>query len=1724
MPGMFTNFFVVIILSIYNTNSQDASGLTKCGEQTISQCIAQTKYPDDPYNDDGTNKGYYCNDDITTSCGLTCSSQFACRYLTRFCGTSNQDCVINCLGQYSCHKMNVFCQINHECIIKLSKEFNFRGNSEQPNSYTSGIIHCPATNHKCEIQTNDGQYQLEYATIFGGTSSPLSIIPSSSGMGTGKSFLRNAKIHCPDDASCTIDLRNNDYVGQFLVVDNIGTSFKTTEKADLLVLVATTSASQSNVLGGTSGKFAQVKCPSNAACDINLGKSKYAGRYLKVDGNQNSRLDVKAAAGSSGADQILEFAEITCPISGSCTITCGTGTYSCRHLKIIQQTTNQKQTASLKILLADPSTGPSSGNEVLRRAIIKCPNSAPCLVESGLGQYAGGYSGQGFWDFTCPNAPHSCIVRRKFIQPTPNEFMKNCDKINWGKEHTSNKDFAYCDGRKCPNDCYGCYQNNINKCNPISDQAYDTSAKCETGDNFVWCGPPTCNYNPSTKTHQYLDVEQHLCVDVCPQSYNNQFHIKTDGQRVCGGTCSDSNGCVEEQCKVSACTTLGCCKAGTIGSSDCKESFTLGVGSQLDLNGCGNGLDTYGYPSSSSLQRTICCKDSSNPHPPEPTPQPPAPEPESPAPSSTAVPDGITDDEGKTESSAYLRLTRRGELKQCQQMNEGDTIGCSISIVVRDDNLESKSSTENQQINCTTLDLQMIELPTFDGVPRSQTNQDASYHIMLPPPLYLRLLAPYVKHNNLLTTTERSIVCILLENNIEIDKIETTFLINNVLIPRIGSVKKAQMNDTTIHSQQTLPIFNGRNLVRNGRKKNSQFLEIITSSKKYLEIKSLSSYSDPTISMVSLYANSKVKEIALIRHAWNEDKIIVSLPAFDLACNTDGNTNQKVCYWGLKIENAKNVSTMTTARATSTFLGGILSCPSDANNQNNIDLWLNPDDSSQCDILSTGVLATPLSVSPTTGIDTIDMSLTSASYVIKYVSQCQGYLEPGSSECVVLDTASQCAFGFGDACRPCPFGGSCPGGPEVRSFPGFYTIDFELGLVEKCLPPSIERCLGYNPERMNETLCGDGYVDYKCERCLLGWYLNVDNSCQQCDDNTGIQTNELWKAIIPFSLFVFVTMAIMLSIIYYLERTAKYHQQEMEARKHTEHHTNAKTFDKRATTCERTVRHTREFGIWFMLSAQVMASASSSPAPGLPNWIMNLYASVSFFNLDTSYVVHPDCAPDNTASPSMILVCILLLVLFQIVLFVCASLVPKTYKMFYAAGQGWVFVGMSFVYPVIAKITMKSLHCKTNQFNVLMFDHNSICWEGSHLRLGILAVLTLIIYLIGFPFITFVYLHCIIIQHKFYQKRTKARLARWEHFIDDDYEPQYFYFRHIYWFVSLLLFIIYEYVPIGWGRCCSVILLFSFYLWLLYKYQPFARTERWKLYVRTSLVTVSVFVAILDVAQYWKDHIGQDDMLSLDDEGSDGDTDLISPSSSSSSLSFVSNTSSNAFVIGLSYVLAISCVLVMIILPGSFFIVNYGYRCVGCCGATLDDDGIEKENHNDTEDDADDEERPEEKSSIDIELSSTAVPFEIERKKEKDMKDDSNVIHIDPASGKKYSVDKVTGKSKWLDEQVDVQVDVKVRNPITIFQNKEKNTTKLKIKGKVKKITTLCETKKHDTKWAKIDGKYQVKSAKLKQKVTVLTEQVDVEEGGDWQRHWNEDHKLHYWFNEKTQESKWEEH
>ena len=81
-------------------------------------------------------------------------------------------------------------------------------------------------------------------------------------------------------------------------------------------------------------------------------------------------------------------------------------------------------------------------------------------------------------------------------------------------------------------------------------------------------------------------------------------------------------------------------------------------------------------------------------------------------------------------------------------------------------------------------------------------------------------------------------------------------------------------------------------------------------------------------------------------------------------------------------------------------------------------------------------------------------------HTVRYVQQCTGYLKPGAAECAVRATAEQCAFGLGDSCRRCPEGAWCVGGADIRAFPGYYVQKSDRLEVQKCHPPSTERCVG----------------------------------------------------------------------------------------------------------------------------------------------------------------------------------------------------------------------------------------------------------------------------------------------------------------------------------------------------------------------------------------------------------------------------------------------------------------------------------------------------------------------------------------------------------------------------------------------------------------------------------------------------------------------------------------
>ena len=545
----------------------------------------------------------------------------------------------------------------------------------------------------------------------------------------------------------------------------------------------------------------------------------------------------------------------------------------------------------------------------------------------------------------------------------------------------------------------------------------------------------------------------------------------------------------------------------------------------------------------------------------------------------------------------------------------------------------------------------------------------------------------------------------------------------------------------------------------------------------------------------------------------------------------------------------------------------------------------------------------------------------------------------------------------------------CPGGYEVRSFPGFFVVDSAVGDVRPCDAPSTDRCIGYNATTMS-TDCGVGYEDSLCKRCVDQYYETSSKTCEPCPEQDH-SYDLLLEALWPFATVLLVSSILMFVVVFCLERRGI----------------------RRAKSLEIAGRQTREFGIWVVLSAQVMASASSSPAPDLPKWILSVYTFVSFFNFDTSSVVHESCMNENNPFLSSIILFsgILGLTLFQGITFCLAhglrrnrkirkirkkkedglrrkesrtkmhdrsttvhgTIVPPrslelneealaenslensssstdlttdALPMCLAHLQGNLFVAMSFAFPLVSRHVLKSLHCveDTTTGEILLADasHRIVCWGDVHGPLAALSLCVLLLYGIFYPVSSCFYLRNIV------QKRTKskARLTRWEHFIGDDYKPEFYWFRHLYWLVNFALLFVYEFVPHGVPRFLLLFFVFTFYSLLLLKKRPFSDMDQWKLWVRLTLVVCSILIALLNVVRWSEDAQAtlQGAIMSNQEYRTDAPLSTLSAPSPSSSSSSSSSSSGSVGSLVIAYFLFVSCMLLPVILPLSFFYTNYG--------------------------------------------------------------------------------------------------------------------------------------------------------------------------------------------------------
>lgn len=88
------------------------------------------------------------------------------------------------------------------------------------------------------------------------------------------------------------------------------------------------------------------------------------------------------------------------------------------------------------------------------------------------------------------------------------------------------------------------------------------------------------------------------------------------------------------------------------------------------------------------------------------------------------------------------------------------------------------------------------------------------------------------------------------------------------------------------------------------------------------------------------------------------------------------------------------------------------------------------------------------------------------------------YTDPSTGQCTNQSSPGfqLCAFGGGDACKPCPQGGMCPGGFRCWSLPGFFAPLESSPVTIPCSEPgALEKCVGWSVA-ISQTRCGPGYL------------------------------------------------------------------------------------------------------------------------------------------------------------------------------------------------------------------------------------------------------------------------------------------------------------------------------------------------------------------------------------------------------------------------------------------------------------------------------------------------------------------------------------------------------------------------------------------------------------------------------------------------------------------------
>ena len=164
--------------------------------------------------------------------------------------------------------------------------------------------------------------------------------------------------------------------------------------------------------------------------------------------------------------------------------------------------------------------------------------------------------------------------------------------------------------------------------------------------------------------------------------------------------------------------------------------------------------------------------------------------------------------------------------------------------------------------------------------------------------------------------------------------------------------------------------------------------------------------------------------------------------------------------------------------------------------------------------------------------------------------------------------------------------------------------------VKKCPAPATDRCHGGEPSFSNPasqlSQCARGYTGKLCKMCVGAntetntptYYQTSGRQCLPCPSEN---YSELLKTAGPFAAFLVLVFVLVVLAVWRLEVATNYSRSSPKGGK--------------VWICA--FLSSKDFCIWTITSAQILATASSSEVPGEPAFISELYEFVSFFNLDT---------------------------------------------------------------------------------------------------------------------------------------------------------------------------------------------------------------------------------------------------------------------------------------------------------------------------------------------------------------------------------------------------------------------------------------------------------------------------------------------------------------------------